>query len=114
MAVAFEKFPSGGGAAFLTGRRDGPALIWFNSGEFPRFGFNRPGGPITAIDNARRFGPVPHTWAEFQRYARAFEAGDESSGLRRSRPGHPKGRGSRIGIVARLSRRNGRRRYRGR
>ncbi len=35
-------------------------------------------------------------------------------GHERSRPGHPKGRGERKGIELRLTRRSGRRRYRGR
>jgi hypothetical protein len=38
----------------------------------------------------------------------------EIDGSSRTRPRHPKGRGSRIAIVKRLTSRNGRRRYRGR
>ena len=38
----------------------------------------------------------------------------ETQGEARTRPKHPKGRGQRKGIVARLTRRNGRRRYRSR
>lgn len=39
---------------------------------------------------------------------------DDDEGDERSRPAHPHSRGDRVAIAARLTRRNGRRRYRGR
>lgn len=81
-ALRFERFPGGGGAAYLDGSRDGPTLLWLGPGLEVMFGYNRPHAAMRHIANPERFGKrAPRTFAEFQSYAHAFHAG----GLERGR-----------------------------
>lgn len=78
MTVRTERFPSGGGAAYLTSSREGPVLLWLGPGTRVSFTINRPGAPSAHVEAPERFGGTPHTWAEFRRFAQRFaDAGQE-------------------------------------
>ncbi len=72
--MKLERFPSGGGAAYLTARHDGPVLMWLGPGTRVSFGFNKAGSPFAHIDAPERFGGTPKTWAEFKKFAERFAA----------------------------------------
>ena len=93
--------------AYLSGKRDGPILMWAPGTTTVRFGFNRPGGALTRVAAPERFGGSVHNRKEFRAFATKFHAEgsveDGRGGAERVR--HPHDRSARRNLDQEAKRR---------